>query len=635
MENKENVQIKRKGPKMITLIIIGIILTLLVGTQVFASMNGYGNIFFLIRNLVTTGTLSGEDEIFYDKEITLSYQSIDIADGVKMQVNKLEIREKNSTFCLNITASDNNNVLPLKYSIKSEGLKETDVDSINKDKTSGKFEERLTVNYKFSDDELITLYVKDNKGTLLKEIEINLYTQEIFITGESEVSKISQIELKKYLNVFSELKNNFGNEEDRLVSIAGEILLKVQDSYSEQSIKREVINEVVKEFYGEKAKFLTQKDKEGNEIEVLSTNKVLLKDGKYNFNTTFSDYKNGICLKIDDINYENGIYTVKYIYTLANEEEIDKNNVEELPQYEVTIKLKRNESAKYSKYEVVEIGEETLVSEKIGVDIKEEPTEYNDEHIHNYVAIENTGTKGEDGTHTTLDGTHIERCTICGKETRQIHNFGEWFDIGGAWTLWCNDCKDYVYTTDYNVVKNSGYRIHEDTTHTHDYKVVQNSGTKAEDGGMHTTLDGTHKAVCSICGDEKREPHNFGKWFDIGYGWTLWCDDCKDYVFTQDYSVVQNSGYGMHEETTHTHTHDYQVIQNSGTKAEDGGMHTTLDGTHKAVCSECGDEIEEPHNFGKWFDIGYGWTLWCNDCKDYVFTQDYSVVENSGYGMNE
>ena len=69
MENKENVQIKRKGPKMITLIIIGIILTLLVGTQVFASMNGYGNIFFLIRNLVTTGTLSGEDEIFYDKEI--------------------------------------------------------------------------------------------------------------------------------------------------------------------------------------------------------------------------------------------------------------------------------------------------------------------------------------------------------------------------------------------------------------------------------------------------------------------------------------------------------------------------------------------------------------------------------------
>ena len=55
-----------------------------------------------------------------------------------------------------------------------------------------------------------------------------------------------------------------------------------------------------------------------------------------------------------DIQYQDGIFEV-----LENNEQIDyiilsgillgKNNLEELPQYETTIKLKRNENNKYSK----------------------------------------------------------------------------------------------------------------------------------------------------------------------------------------------------------------------------------------------------------------------------------------------
>ena len=91
-----------KGPKLGIVIVVGVLLVILLGMQVFASTNGYGNVFFMIKELVTTGSLQGEKEIFSDKEITLSYKSVDIAEGVKMQVNKLEVKENESTLCLHI-----------------------------------------------------------------------------------------------------------------------------------------------------------------------------------------------------------------------------------------------------------------------------------------------------------------------------------------------------------------------------------------------------------------------------------------------------------------------------------------------------------------------------------------------------
>ena len=743
-----------KGPKRIVVLIIGFIAILLLGMQVYASTNGYGNVFFMIKELITTGTLEGENEIFSDKEITLSYKSIDIAEGVKLQANKLEIRENESTLCLHITATEENKVLPLTYEWMSEGLNKTEVKGSKNAK--GDFDERLTVKYAFVDDELMTLYVKDKDGNLLRELEINLGTHEIYVKGENEAEKISQIELKKYLSTFSRLNNN-SEKRNQLVQIAYDIH-EIAAPGIQDAPEISKMNEAIKEFYGDKVEFVKDTNKAGKEIEIFKVDgeKPAVSD-KMDIYTNDEDLDNtqkGICLKIEDIKYENEVYTVKYIYTLATEIDEADGKIEELPQYEATIKLKVNKDAKYSKYQVVELSKGTEIKEKVSTDANEEldktdegnyvreyimktsdvlkteshgdyytyidnfDNKYNIKKIesvdiefcsksndgkshlykatvnyldnndkkasfelavakyenqdelgilgtfdnytgttrfvkeytdlyddgtascdHTYEVVRNSGTKGPDGSHTTLDGTHIERCTKCGEQRVQPHNFGKWFELKNssgeiyAYTLWCNDCKDYIYTNDYSVVQNSGYEMNEETKHSHNYVVVQNSGTKVSDTDHHTTLDGTHICKCSECGEEKQEPHNFGEWFDIGHGsYTLWCKDCKDYVYTNDYSVVQNSGYGMHK--TEQHSHNYNVIRNSGTKAEDG-THTTLDGTHTVKCSECGEEKQEPHNFGKWFDIGHGsYTLWCEDCKDYVYTNDYSVVENSGYGIN-
>ena len=62
---------KRRKAK-IAVITLSTIVVLFVGLQVYASTNGYGNVFFMIKNLITTGNLAGIQDIFSDKDITVN-----------------------------------------------------------------------------------------------------------------------------------------------------------------------------------------------------------------------------------------------------------------------------------------------------------------------------------------------------------------------------------------------------------------------------------------------------------------------------------------------------------------------------------------------------------------------------------
>ena len=480
-----------KGSKKIVVLIVGIMAILLLGMQVFASTNGYGNVFFMIKELITPTNVEGESEIFSDKEITLSYKSIDIAEGVKMQVNRLEIKENESTLCLHINSTDENKVLPLTYEWMSEGLDKTEVKGSKE--TKGEFDERLTVKYTFSDDELMTLYVKDKDGNLLRELEINLNSHEIYVKGESEAEKISQIELKKYLGIFSEL-NNEVETNDALIMMAIEYREKILDARDAYALSE--LNEIVKEMYGEKAVFEKAKDSKGKEIEVLKFDKnngwgYEAENDSYIAEEEFNDYKRGICLKIEDIKYDAGIYTVKYIYTLAGSADIYNDKIEELPQYEATIKLKVNKDAKYSKYQVVELSKATTIKEAVNKDETDtevdEQRDESDENVpceHMYKVVKNPG----NDYHTSLDGEHELVCEACGATTKERHNFGKWYTInnGTAWTLWCTDCMRYVYTTDYSVVENSGYEMNDPVTETPAQSEVN---TKSEKYTSVTIID--------------------------------------------------------------------------------------------------------------------------------------------------
>ena len=101
-------------------------------------------------------------------------------------------------------------------------------------------------------------------------------------------------------------------------------------------------NAIIKEFYGDKAQFEYKKQANQNlpEVEVLKGMTACEFDktkDAYVALTAGEEYKYGHCLRIEDINYENEIYTVKFIYLFATNDDERAERLEELPQYETTI----------------------------------------------------------------------------------------------------------------------------------------------------------------------------------------------------------------------------------------------------------------------------------------------------------
>ena len=388
-------KVKRRKAK-IAVVSLCTIVVLLVGLQVYASTNGYGNIFFMIRNLITTGNLAGVQEIFSDKDLTLSYKSIDLAEGLKIQANRLEIKDGKSKLYLSVKGQ-NINLLPLKYEISSKSNNGNETTTTtkttgNKPESTDSFsyEEILTLDYAVDENKTIILKISDTSDKELKTLEINLQTREITVKGEKKFEKISEIELKKYLNLFSELNNDSGKENVLLY-----IAQSFQDNYKEfmkeedyqyrmdKSTDRAYKNAIIKEFYGENSKFeyVNQKDSSKPKVEVLkgiTAWKYNQENDSYQPITAGEEYRHGKCLKIEDISFENDIYTVKYIYLLATGIDEDADRLEELPQYETTIKLKRDEDNLYSKYQIVSLENGNEIKDKVSTNVDENDNLFQD-----------------------------------------------------------------------------------------------------------------------------------------------------------------------------------------------------------------------------------------------------------------
>lgn len=535
-KQKQDVKTKKKKTK-VAIITLSTIVVLFLGLQVYASVNGYGNVFFMIKNLITTGNPAGNQEIFSDKDITLSYKSIELAEGLKIQANRLEIKDGKTKMYLSVK-SENMQPLPLKYEISTTDNSGKQI----KDKTAIigiipeadddiSYEEILTLDYEVGDNDIIVLKIKDTSDKELRTLEINLQTREITVKGEKEFEKISEIELKRYLGFFSVLNDSRHKESENLIEIAYNLRFN-ETSRKIGATERDIINETVRGFYGDNAKFETIKNQKGENVEILN--------GTADIYEKISDVYDmpgnmriGKCLKIEDISCENEIYTVKYIYIVATGEEASEDKLEELPQYETTIKLKRDENNLYSKYQIVTIEKGTEVKNKVSADVNEEENnnqelDYNHDK-HYYTVVEHSGTKGNDGRHTTLNGTHIEKCTVCNEERRVPHNFGKWFKLKNssgevnAYTLWCNDCKDYIYTSDYNIVKNSGYGINEE----------ENTANTINMTGIED--------VNSISDEIKEKLTNPEKWVLYTYG------DCWNMKMPYTFKIGSNYNYDRYK----------------------------------------------------------------------------------------
>ncbi|MBR3002033.1 MAG: hypothetical protein IKF38_00435 [Clostridia bacterium] len=382
-KKESSLETKKKKAK-IAIISLSAIVVLFVSLQVYASTNGYGNVFFMIKEWVTGQSVSGKEEIFSDQDITLSYKSIELAEGLKIQVNRLEVKDGKTKIYASIKSQDGE-PLPLKYEVTTktnDGSETTTTTKITGTKPESSenfdYEDILTLNYEVKEDKTIVLKINNSNDKELRTLEINLQTREIIVKGEVEMSKISQIELKKYLSIFSQL-NNGSTEDAQLVRVAWDIFeMNFPDEKKHSTLDE--TNQIIREFYGDKAVFETVEpapDTRGGPLESIKTTKESgvmpsYQANGYIIDNDLTDYQIGLCLKISDIKYKDGIYTVKYIYTLYRKAYVEDDEIEDQPQYETTIKLKRNDNAKYSKYQVVSIEAGKEIKEKVSTTINKE-----------------------------------------------------------------------------------------------------------------------------------------------------------------------------------------------------------------------------------------------------------------------
>lgn len=444
------------------------------GANVYATTKGYDNIFFLIkdlRNKKDTTVVAEKNEILSDSDTTISYTKIEIADGLYIQINKFVVKDGKASLFVNIDQNKAKSI-PDKFILTSNNIELANEQiSENNQKVLGtndsfisqySYEIKLNNNYK-NEMKLLNLKIVDKNSNEISTIEINLEKREIDLIGENEVKeeveKISEVELKEKIGNYVVMIHplNLTNEErmfflgsNLLVSSNKEPTTTTENGYIYYSKNK--LNSALNESIGKEI---------GTNINSEIFDYIRGIDG-YQYMTAGDMSYSGLCLNIDDLKFEGGKYIVKFTYCMPSSTDYLEGTIEDLSRYQTTFEFSLNKNATYSKYKILNI--ETAVPKKIREQVVEDnkPSEVideNPEHTHNYIIVENIG------KHTTLDGTHTLRCTICGEEKQEKHHFDKWYTInnGTAWTLWCEDgCKQYIYTIDYNEVQNSGYGLREE-----------------------------------------------------------------------------------------------------------------------------------------------------------------------------
>lgn len=604
----KKVQIKLK---LSTLIIVTVIIVIILASNVFAGIMGYGNVFFMIKNLVTTGTLDGKEAIFSDKEITISYAEIEIVKDVKLQVNKLQIRENNSTLIMQFKDKRTD-----KTNITLE-LKDSESNSLCS-KIAEDGEIQMNIDRTIGETEKLSLVIKNN-NTYLKTLTIDLQSREILVEGEEEISKLSEIELRKYLGAFALVNNDM--TADELVHVAQLLDFTLRDSERQDAPGGEEFTKSIEEFWGRKQPQL--------EDGVVKVTGELYKYDKlsniyYKAKEDDDIYKKGVCLSIEDISYKDGIYTVKYIYGIIRQ----NDNIEAIKDTEYvvsTIKLKYNSDAEYAKFKVVELVDSKMIDYVVDDDVIKDITSDKNEES-------NSSNKFDDETVKKAIEKYLE---ISGRSCASPEAFVESLGFKPEGKPDAN----YLIKTK---IKYSEFKEKVLTYMTEELFQEKYATFVSEQDGMLCYLDtGASGLEYTIKSIKKLSDNKYLAIVD-----ELVLEENNKFKFE---FIIENykgncviagetsENIDQSEGDTKTCDHDY-VIQKadySTGKDEHIKLDGTLNATHTFICDKCGETIEQKHSFDQWNSINNNtaWTLWCIECDRYVYTEDYNEVLSSGYSV--
>ncbi|MBQ9658210.1 MAG: hypothetical protein IJV31_05530 [Clostridia bacterium] len=338
--------------KIKSLTSIAAVVLIFIGANVYASANGYGNIFFMIKNLITNQEITGTENLFNDKEITISYSSIEIADGVKIQIQNA-VLEKNQAK-INIFVNEENienGKTPLKYKIYDKQNMLIAAQKSKKEDGQYVYTDELKIGKSISEDERLKIEIYDNTDSLLSELTVDLNNRQILVNGNEIVTKQSEVEMKKYLSAFALLNKTDMDETSRAMYTA-EIINEQIIQKNEES-KRNMINNIIEAYYYESI------EKTGDIIKI--------NNHFYNYDKTTDQYirkfetSKALCLDIKEISYRNKSYTVKFVYCYIEEND---ENIEEHELYEAIAQIKINENQEYSKYKLINLTKGTVIKEK-------------------------------------------------------------------------------------------------------------------------------------------------------------------------------------------------------------------------------------------------------------------------------
>ena len=338
-------------------IALAVMILLIIGLtgNMYASTHGYGNIFFMIKTIFSGEEITGKDNLLSDREITISYSSIEIADGLKVQIQKMVLENNKSTLYVNVNDENTTSTrLPLNYKLYDESNK---MIAEARGTQESYHTDEIIANQKIAEDATLKLEILDKAGNKLSEITIDLANKELLLNGEAVFSKISEVELRKYLSEFALISdakqkgtaNTAEEKGDIALSIAMNINANILNK--EPHLDRTLFNNIVNSFYNE----TLEKESYGDIIKTQEMFKYDADADTYIHEGTGLGFK---CLNVSNISYKNGIYKMNYIYVEKPQYVVD---LETLPQYEATIELKLNPNAQYSKYKIVSITDGKLI----------------------------------------------------------------------------------------------------------------------------------------------------------------------------------------------------------------------------------------------------------------------------------
>ncbi len=344
MEEKKSLKIKFKTA--VVLVIIGAIILTIFGANVYASVNGYGNVFFLIKYLVTgeKPEITGKNDLLSDRDITISYEPIILTEDIKLQIRNLQIKDNKAKLFVAVNESKQNETTPLIYKVyNEENILICEQNSSKGNNETEYIEELLLKEFK-NDEKTLHLEIFNSKNEKLTRITINLETREIVIEGEKEaIEKISEIELKKFLGHITALEPYKDSDDERIL-FAGSMFAQKEELNVN---KLDDLNKMLD---------ATGYERLSNPLKNAQYFKIVNKGGTNYIEVTVGrgGFEPNTVIEIKEISYCGGLYTAKFNYTFIHEPDaFNSSHLDELEIKEATVYFRKNEDKTYSTFKVV------------------------------------------------------------------------------------------------------------------------------------------------------------------------------------------------------------------------------------------------------------------------------------------